>query len=113
MLRVNRRSNMKKAEVLVVIFGVLVMGTPIADSIICFTCKEQISNWKCQDTTICSEQEKRCVTLGMVSGTGNDSKVLITKMCAEKCPSEKDYPEKALSSLFCCDCSWCNILPPK
>ncbi|ETE59176.1 Lymphocyte antigen 6E, partial [Ophiophagus hannah] len=73
------------------------------NSIVCFTCKEQILNWKCLDTTICSEGEKRC----------NDSKVLITKSCAKKCPSEKDYSEKVLSSLFCCDCSWCNILPPK
>ncbi|KAK9402908.1 LY6E: Lymphocyte antigen 6E, partial [Crotalus adamanteus] len=84
-----------------------------AESIICFTCQNQLSNWNCLGTTNCSQREKRCVTLGMVSGAGNDSRVLITKACARKCPSEKDYPEKALSSLFCCDCSWCNILPPR
>ncbi|XP_026571790.1 lymphocyte antigen 6E-like [Pseudonaja textilis] len=104
---------MKRGEVLFVIFSVLVMCTPIADSIVCFTCEEQVSNWKCLDATVCPEGEKRCITLGVVSGTGYDSKVLITKSCAKKCPSEKDYPEKALGSLFCCDCSWCNILPPK
>uniref|UniRef100_A0A8C6XG49 Snake toxin/toxin-like domain-containing protein n=1 Tax=Naja naja TaxID=35670 RepID=A0A8C6XG49_NAJNA len=36
-----------------------------ADSIICFMCEEQISNWKCLDTTICSEGEKRCIILGV------------------------------------------------
>uniref|UniRef100_A0A670ZW22 Snake toxin/toxin-like domain-containing protein n=1 Tax=Pseudonaja textilis TaxID=8673 RepID=A0A670ZW22_PSETE len=41
-----------------------------ADSIVCFTCEEQVSNWKCLDATVCPEGEKRCITLGVVSGTG-------------------------------------------
>ncbi|XP_025030750.1 lymphocyte antigen 6E-like [Python bivittatus] len=86
---------------LVILATILVEVT--AHSIICYTCKEQVSNWKCLGMTICSEQEQQC----------NDSKVLITKTYAEKCPSERDYPDRVLSSLFCCECSWCNIQPPK
>ncbi|KAM6455887.1 lymphocyte antigen 6E-like [Liasis olivaceus] len=112
-LGVNWRSHMKREEVLVVIFSVLVMCTQMTHSIICYTCKEQVSNWKCLGMTICSEREQQCVTFGIVSGMGNNSKVHITKTCAEKCPSERDYPDRVLSSLFCCECSWCNIQPPK
>ncbi|XP_062986003.1 lymphocyte antigen 6E-like [Elgaria multicarinata webbii] len=101
---------MKAATFLLSLLGAVVVCTQIADSIICFTCEGQTSNWNCLGVTTCPEHQQRCLTIGTTSGTGNDTKVHITKKCAEKCPTERNSPS---NSLFCCESSLCNLWPPK
>uniref|UniRef100_H9G4X2 Snake toxin/toxin-like domain-containing protein n=1 Tax=Anolis carolinensis TaxID=28377 RepID=H9G4X2_ANOCA len=42
----------------------------ISQALVCFTCEDQTSNWACLRMTICPKEEKRCITVGTVSGTG-------------------------------------------
>ncbi|XP_042320648.1 lymphocyte antigen 6E-like [Sceloporus undulatus] len=104
---------MKTASSLISLLGAIVICTHIAHAMICFSCENETSNWKCLRMSFCSKEEQRCITIGTVSRTDNSSQVLITKKCAQRCPSEKDYPNRALNSLFCCEHTWCNIRPPK
>ncbi|XP_020667485.1 lymphocyte antigen 6E [Pogona vitticeps] len=104
---------MKTASFLLCFLGALALCVQIAHALICFQCENEASNWNCLRATRCSQGERRCVTIGTVTAKGNDSQVLITKKCAERCPSEKEYPNRALNSLFCCENCWCNLWPPK
>ncbi|XP_034982312.2 lymphocyte antigen 6E [Zootoca vivipara] len=104
---------MKKASYLLSLLGVAIVFTQIAHSIICFTCERQTSNWKCLGMTVCPDHEKRCLTMGDADKTGDDTKVLITKKCAQACPTEINNSSSGPKSLFCCENNWCNLWPPK
>nr|XP_060627725.1 lymphocyte antigen 6E-like [Anolis sagrei ordinatus] len=104
---------MKAASFLISLLVTFAVCTQIAQALICFTCEDQTSNWACLRMTICPKEAKRCITVGTVSGTGNKSNVLITKKCAQSCPSERDFPNRTLNSIFCCENTWCNIGRPK
>uniref|UniRef100_A0A670I9J0 Snake toxin/toxin-like domain-containing protein n=1 Tax=Podarcis muralis TaxID=64176 RepID=A0A670I9J0_PODMU len=45
-----------------------------ADSIICFTCERQPTNWKCLQMTICPDNENACLTMRDVDETGESLK---------------------------------------
>ncbi|XP_077208999.1 lymphocyte antigen 6E-like [Paroedura picta] len=80
----------------------------IGRSIMCFTCKEERSNWGCLRLSSCPQNAQKCLTISFYSGTGSRPERVVTKMCAPHCPSFSDYS----SSIYCCDHSWCNIWPP-
>ncbi|KAL8181553.1 UNVERIFIED_CONTAM: hypothetical protein K2H54_006340 [Gekko kuhli] len=91
----------------------IVVCIHIAHATFCFTCEDQTSNWRCLRVTWCPGEDSRCLTMGTVSGAENDTTLLITKKCADKCPSEEDPVGRASNSLFCCEGHLCNIRPPK
>ncbi|XP_048338650.1 lymphocyte antigen 6E-like [Sphaerodactylus townsendi] len=108
----NQQINMKRASLLGSVLIALVC-VHVAHALVCFTCEDQTSNWKCLRMSHCPEDKQRCLTIGTVSGRDDDSKLLITKKCVESCPSDREPADRASVSLFCCEKSFCNIASPK
>ncbi|XP_060098898.1 lymphocyte antigen 6E-like [Heteronotia binoei] len=81
----------------------------IAQSMMCFTCQEERSNWGCLRMSSCPQNAQKCLTIGSYSRIGGRIQRVITKMCAPECPTLSPYS----SSVYCCDHSWCNIWSPK
>ncbi|XP_044864170.1 lymphocyte antigen 6E-like [Mauremys mutica] len=70
-----------------------------AHSLVCFTCKDASSNWRCLAPTMCRSAENNCVTEYSILETGGHSGQSISKQCSVHCPG----------GVSCCSFSFCNF----
>ncbi|NXH22021.1 LY6E protein, partial [Bucco capensis] len=78
-------------------------------SLMCFTCNDATSNLQCLGSTICSGNEKYCLTTYSTTGFGNDRTQKITKKCSSYCPTIDLNIGVAGVATSCCETSLCNI----
>ncbi|XP_024071182.1 lymphocyte antigen 6E-like [Terrapene carolina triunguis] len=81
-----------------------------ADSLWCFMCEKQSSNWSCLKITKCSAADKYCLTTVGYAGIGMwTAKRQITKKCSPNCPEFNINLGLASYSTTCCNTSLCNV----
>uniref|UniRef100_A0A8C3SXT0 UPAR/Ly6 domain-containing protein n=1 Tax=Chelydra serpentina TaxID=8475 RepID=A0A8C3SXT0_CHESE len=83
-----------------------------ADSLWCFTCENQRSNWSCLKATKCSNADKHCLTTVGHAGIGTfqDPGQRITKKCSPTCPQFNINLGIASYSTTCCESFLCNLI---
>ncbi|XP_021515549.1 lymphocyte antigen 6E [Meriones unguiculatus] len=90
----------------------VLLGVEQAHSLICFSCNNQKSNWKCLWPTSCESTDNYCVTVSAAAGIGNlDLGYTLSKGCAPICPKENVNINLGVASMstYCCGHSFCNI----
>ncbi|KAM7176219.1 lymphocyte antigen 6E-like [Macrochelys suwanniensis] len=81
-----------------------------ADSLWCFTCENQHSNWSCLKATKCSKADKHCLTTVGHAGIGMwTAGQRITKKCSPTCPQFNINLGIASYSTTCCESFLCNL----
>ncbi|XP_007069555.1 lymphocyte antigen 6E [Chelonia mydas] len=102
--------------VLAVLLAVILCAEQ-ADSLWCFTCENQSSNWHCLKITKCSDADKYCLTTVGFLGFGMwAARRQITKKCSPNCPHFNINLGLASYSTTCCQSTLCNLSgkpPPK
>ncbi|XP_067386180.1 lymphocyte antigen 6E-like [Emydura macquarii macquarii] len=81
-----------------------------ADSLWCYTCENQASNWGCLKPTRCSDADKYCLTSVGSAGIGIWSfRKKITKKCSPICPKFDVNLGIASYATTCCESFLCNL----
>ncbi|KAM9626296.1 lymphocyte antigen 6E-like isoform 1-T2 [Trichechus inunguis] len=87
------------------------LGVERAHSLVCFSCKNQKSNFNCLAPTMCSSSDNYCVTVSASAGIGNmvDLGRTLNKFCSPICPGPSINLEVVSVSTHCCQSFLCNI----
>ncbi|XP_067386166.1 lymphocyte antigen 6E-like [Emydura macquarii macquarii] len=80
-----------------------------AHSLVCFSCKDESSNWACMTPTTCPSDANYCVTTYLGAGIGGQSGQSISKGCSSICPSAGINLGVIAASVSCCSSFLCNI----
>ncbi|NXA42784.1 LY6E protein, partial [Eudromia elegans] len=86
------------------------MFPPAANTLWCYTCEWEHSNWKCLKATKCSDKDEYCVT--NVASVGVDFLTLwrrITKKCSATCPHHNFLLGLTSYTSYCCRTFLCNL----
>ncbi|XP_051627929.1 lymphocyte antigen 6E-like [Manacus candei] len=79
-----------------------------AYAFMCYTCQEQESNKDCLTISMCSEEDKYCVTVRKdVRTKPNKPKYIISKMCSPTCPAASQ--QQSSQRVSCCEKPLCNV----
>lgn len=88
------------------------LGAEQAQSLVCFSCTNQNSNFYCLKPTICSDSDNYCVTVSASAGIGNlvDFGHTLNKGCSPICPGLKGISLGVASvGTHCCQSFLCNL----
>ncbi|XP_050169532.1 lymphocyte antigen 6E-like [Myiozetetes cayanensis] len=76
----------------------------------CYICQEQESNKDCLTISMCSKEDRYCVTVRKdVSTKPNKPKYVISKMCSPTCPAASQHQNQSSQRVFCCEKPLCNV----
>ncbi|XP_007938746.1 lymphocyte antigen 6E-like [Orycteropus afer afer] len=97
-------------KVLPVLLAALLAVDP-ACSLVCFSCKDQKSNFYCLKPTVCSDSDNYCVTMSASAGIGNmvDLGRTLNKGCSPICPGASIDLGVVAMGTHCCQSFLCNI----
>ncbi|XP_065256245.1 lymphocyte antigen 6E-like [Emys orbicularis] len=97
-------------KVVLAVLLAVVLCAQQADSLWCFVCENQSSNWSCLKVTKCSAADKYCLTTVGYAGIGMwTARRRITKKCSPTCPEFNINLGLASYSTTCCKTSLCNV----
>uniref|UniRef100_A0A8C5IGN7 UPAR/Ly6 domain-containing protein n=1 Tax=Junco hyemalis TaxID=40217 RepID=A0A8C5IGN7_JUNHY len=82
----------------------LVLFAAQANSLYCYTCNWEQSNWSCLKAEKCSDKDEYCVTNVASVGIGR-----ITKKCSSTCPHHNFLLGLATYTSYCCQSFLCNL----
>ncbi|XP_059579678.1 lymphocyte antigen 6E-like [Alligator mississippiensis] len=80
-----------------------------ADSLTCYVCDKEKSNWSCLKSQTCDKEDKYCVTTHSTVGLGKDKEPRISKYCSPLCPETNLNIGIASFSASCCESFLCNL----
>ncbi|XP_054493552.1 lymphocyte antigen 6E-like [Agelaius tricolor] len=88
----------------------LVLFAAQANSLYCYTCNWEQSNWSCLKAEKCSDKDEYCVTNVASVGIGFLSLwKRITKKCSSTCPHHNFLLGLATYTSYCCQSFLCNL----
>ncbi|NXL63874.1 LY6E protein, partial [Chordeiles acutipennis] len=83
---------------------------PPAYPLLCYVCQEQESNKNCLTISMCTKEDKYCVTVHNNTGTEpNKPKYVISKMCSPTCPVTSQQQTQTYEKVSCCEKPLCNV----
>ncbi|KAM4864756.1 lymphocyte antigen 6E isoform 1-T2 [Thomomys bottae] len=87
------------------------LGVEQGNSLVCFSCTNQQSNFYCLKPTICSDSDNYCVTLSASGGIGKvvDFGYSLNKGCSPICPGPSINVGVASLGTHCCQSFLCNL----
>ncbi|KAM6148258.1 lymphocyte antigen 6E-like [Rhynchocyon petersi] len=106
---VDPRPSGMKTLFLVLLAGLLDVDQ--AHALMCFSCKDQKSNWSCLKPTVCASTDKYCVTMVTSASIGKvvDFGRYLNKGCSPICPGPSvDLGVMAVGTQCCTD-NLCNV----
>ncbi|XP_010226188.1 PREDICTED: lymphocyte antigen 6E-like [Tinamus guttatus] len=81
-----------------------------AYAFMCYVCQEQESNKNCLTISMCSKEDKYCVTVRNDIGTKpNEPKYVYSKMCSPTCPATSQQQNQTYQKVSCCEKPLCNV----
>ncbi|NXV69099.1 LY6E protein, partial [Molothrus ater] len=94
------------------------VSLPAANSLYCYTCNWEQSNWSCLKAEKCSDKDEYCVTNVASVGIGRcrlwipswalrDG--MITKKCSSTCPHHNFLLGLVTYTSYCCQSFLCNL----
>ncbi|KAM7123897.1 lymphocyte antigen 6E-like [Ciconia boyciana] len=76
----------------------------------CYVCQDQKSNKNCLTISMCTKEDKYCVTVRNNVGTKpNKPKYVISKMCSPTCPATSQQQNQTYQRVSCCQKPLCNV----
>ncbi|XP_058132097.1 lymphocyte antigen 6E [Dasypus novemcinctus] len=87
------------------------LGVERAQALVCFSCKDQKSNFYCLVPTVCSSSDSYCVTMSTQASIGNivDFGRNLNKGCSPICPGPSVNLGVASVGTHCCSSFLCNF----
>ncbi|NXQ35041.1 LY6E protein, partial [Alaudala cheleensis] len=86
---------------------------PAANSLYCYTCNWEQSNWSCLKAEKCSDKDEYCVTNVASVGIGGCWPWIppprITKKCSSTCPHHNFLLGLTTYTSYCCQSFLCNL----
>ncbi|NWW88494.1 LY6E protein, partial [Rhynochetos jubatus] len=91
---------------------------PLVYPLICYVCQEQESNKNCLSISMCTKEDKYCVTVRNNVGTTtflnntfipDKPNYVISKMCSPTCPATSQQQNQTYQRFFCCEKPLCNV----
>ncbi|XP_013800361.1 lymphocyte antigen 6E-like [Apteryx mantelli] len=81
-----------------------------AYAFMCYVCQEQESNKNCLTISMCTKEDKYCVTVRNNVGTKpNKPKYVFSKMCSPTCPATSQQQNQTYQKVSCCEKPLCNV----
>ncbi|XP_019409090.1 PREDICTED: lymphocyte antigen 6E-like [Crocodylus porosus] len=80
-----------------------------ADSLVCYVCDNEKSNWSCLKPQSCAKHDEYCVTTHSTVGLGKDKEPRVSKYCSPFCPETNLNIGIASFSASCCNTFLCNF----
>ncbi|KAJ7338205.1 hypothetical protein JRQ81_010891 [Phrynocephalus forsythii] len=87
--------------------GIVCIGK--ANSLWCYRCEDEPSNWNCMKMVKCAETDKFCTTTINSSGKDKNISYRLSKKCVPTCT--ENFIDTGLGSIStkCCENSLCNF----
>ncbi|XP_062424435.1 lymphocyte antigen 6E-like [Rhea pennata] len=79
-----------------------------AYAFMCYVCQEQESNKNCLTISMCTKEDKYCVTVRNNIGT-KPNKLVYSKMCSPTCPATSQQQNQTYQKVSCCEKPLCNV----
>nr|XP_020667484.1 lymphocyte antigen 6E-like [Pogona vitticeps] len=79
------------------------------DSLWCYRCEDEPSNWNCMKMVKCAETDRYCTTTVTTSGRDNNVSYRLNKKCVPTCTENFIDTGMGSVSTKCCESSLCNI----
>ncbi|NXH22022.1 LY6E protein, partial [Bucco capensis] len=78
--------------------------------LLCYVCQEQESNKNCLTISMCSKEDKYCVTRHEHLGADpTKPQYVISKLCSPTCPATNQQQNQTYPRVFCCEKPLCNV----
>ncbi|NWZ36540.1 LY6E protein, partial [Brachypodius atriceps] len=87
------------------------VSLPAANSLYCYTCNWEQSNWSCLKAEKCSDEDEYCVTNVASVGIGGCCLRIpsVTKKCSSTCPHHNFLLGLITYTSYCCQSFLCNL----
>uniref|UniRef100_A0A6J0VA27 Lymphocyte antigen 6E-like n=1 Tax=Pogona vitticeps TaxID=103695 RepID=A0A6J0VA27_9SAUR len=79
------------------------------DSLWCYRCEDEPSNWNCMKMVKCAETDRYCTTTVTTSGRDSNASYRLNKKCVPTCTENFIDTGRGSVSTKCCESSLCNI----